>query len=464
MPRPTLLLACILALAVPVAARAAAPPAPPPAAAEDRARLLGALGHHVSSTEAATLVDELDAAAAALARDLAAHGTAPPRAVRAFLRHRVASWLLDLHADGLHHDADAIRQQGIAFHAWQARAFVTGGVFPKRYFGYLDARGDTVALEIRLARAIRSATDACNAWLAEQGIPWRVTDQELAITWLAEGGALLLGPLQDSADRVHPILGIGLDDIAHGFKELPGLGERVDAALGTDVVGIPTWQDGEWGLSRHMTFEETVAGTAVMWVWEKRIADRKLRAEGRPAMHTYDRRTQFVLASLVYNSGLIHSPSRPAQVQRYALADHLAGLAAKHNGSRPWLPVEHPAASVDQLLERLEYPEQPTSWIALYHILQRYGGYEAVERFTDAFDAEGRLRLEPFDAAEKRLAEASKAAGPADRSTPVATEEGRAVAVRGCGCGTAAGHGGWTLLLVGLIVRRRRFRTRPRAA
>lgn len=33
-----------------------------------------------------------------------------------------------------------------------------------------------------------------------------------------------------------------------------------------------------------------------------------------------------------------------------------------------------------------DYPEQPTSWNGVYHVLQRYGAYTALKRFTDVFD------------------------------------------------------------------------------
>ncbi|MFK7931158.1 MAG: hypothetical protein AB8H79_23440, partial [Myxococcota bacterium] len=254
------------------------------------------------------------------------------RGLENYLYGRVESRLRARRAARLHTSSQQARDAVVSFEAWRARAFITSGVAPKRYFGFLDAQGDSAQLELRFVRAVRASTDACNAWLSEQGIAWRVTDQEIAITWIAEGGALLLSTDMANADRVHPILGVGLDDIAHGFKELPGLVERVDAAAGTKVAGIPQWVDGDWSLSRHMSLEESVVGTSIMWVWEKRIADRKLLKGGRPALHTFDAPDQFILASLVYNSGLIHAPSRPAQVRRYALADHLAAIARKHNG------------------------------------------------------------------------------------------------------------------------------------
>ncbi|MFT7521177.1 MAG: MYXO-CTERM domain-containing protein, partial [Kiritimatiellia bacterium] len=388
-----------------------------------------------------------------------------------------ARWLLDAqirsrlrgrHTAGLSTSTDQARRLVIEFEAYKARSYLTSGVYPRRYFGYLDAQGDTASDELKVVRAIRASTDASNVWLAEQQIPWRVTDQELAVTWIAEGGALLLADPAAAKRPVHAVYGIGLDDIAHGFKELPGLVGRLDTAASTHVEQIPAWKDGHWTLTRDMTLEESVVGTAVMWVWEKRIADRKLKENGRPAMHTYDATDQFILASLVYNSGLIHSPSRPAHVRNYTLANHLSGLAAKHNKSRrhAHLPVLPASESLAQLLVDLDYPYQGTSWIALYHIQQRFGGYDALARFSDTFDADGRFVDTPWnelkaDLQASQLVEAARQKQA--RSTQQTREDNHAaksVTERelwcGCSHGPAPLQGALWLIAVGLVARRRR--------
>jgi len=347
---------------------------------------------------------------------------------------------------------------------------------------HLDAQAASLTRDLRaygpvdepsvraVLQAVRASTDACNAWLDKEGIDWRVTDQEIAVTWIAEGGALLLTTDQHEVDRVHPILGVGLDDIAHGFKELPGLVGHVDAAAGTHVEDIPVWRDGDWELTRHMTLEESVVGTAVMWVWEKRIADRKLRETGRPPLAEHDAHDQFILGSLVYNSGLLHNAQRPRQVRRYALADHLAELARTHNGRRAWLPVNPPEVNLAALLVDRDYPEQGTSWIALYHILQRYGGYDGLERTTDMFDEAGRIRMEPWQALQARLTReaeqesadqpATPQASPADGSRQQQARPAGSESAGGLGCGCRAapvGSVGWALgLALGLVAMRTR--------
>lgn len=407
-------------------------------------------------TEQAALDAELREHAQALARALKPVGPIDALDAEAVLRARVAARLKARQAAGLVTTPSQAHTIILGFEAYKAQTYVTSGVYPRTYFGYLDADGDTAAEELRVVRAVRASTDAANAWLAEQGLAWRVTDQEIAITWIAEGGALMLETRAASRRPIHPILDIGLDDIAHGFKELPGLVGRLDAAAGTHVEDIPQWEDGRWSLRRSMTLEESVVGTAIMWVWEMRIADRKLREAGRPTLDTYDASDRFILASLVYNSGLIHSPSRPAQVRRHSLASHLSGIAKKHNpgGRRAHLPVVDEAQALARLLVDRDYPYQGTSWIALYHIQQRYGGFEAVSRFTDTFDEAGRFDMAPWDALAARLAAEREAR---EQPTPVIPLEPAPPRSTGWGCRSLPSPmaGGIFALVLGLTRRRR---------
>jgi len=46
-----------------------------------------------------------------------------------------------------------------------------------------------------------------------------------------------------------------------------------------------------------------------------------------------------------------------------------------------------PAKAFQQVARDGAYPEQPTSWAAVYHVLQRYGAYVALKRFSNTFDA-----------------------------------------------------------------------------
>lgn len=299
---------------------------------------------------------------------------------------------------GLAYDERRVSRQVLDYEVFKLETFVATGVFPKRYFGYLDGQGDTAAYERRLEAAARRAARACNAWLAQEQATFRVTEQEIVVTFLAEGGAILLREHQAQLEAIHPVQGIGLDDIASGFTQLGPLVRLVDAETGTHLGSVVAERDGRKVLARLFTFEEALAGTAVMWVWEKRIAERKLAARGRAPLAGRPLDEQFVVASLVYNSGLLFEEKTVQALRALELGDYLADLSERSKDRYPELPVLAPRASLALLVGGGEYPEQPTSWSAVYHVLQRYGAYVALARFSDAFDEQGRLRAGPAEA------------------------------------------------------------------
>ena len=151
-------------------------------------------------------------------------------------------------------DAARIRKQIIEAEAFKLETYIATGVFPKRYFGYLDEQRDTAEYEMRLKTAARSAARACNRWLDNSHSVFRVTEQEIIVTFLAEGGAILLRERQDQLESIHPIQGIGLDDIATGFTDLEPLVKLLDAEVGTKLTEIVKWNGNTPYLSRHFGF------------------------------------------------------------------------------------------------------------------------------------------------------------------------------------------------------------------
>ena len=131
-----------------------------------------------------------------------------------------------------------------------------------------------------------------------------------------------------------------------------------------------------------------------MWVWEKQIAERKLLASGRTSLSKRPLDEQFVIASLVYNSGILFDESTITKIKKLDAGDYVFELSEKTKAKRWPLPVRPAVASLKLLLSGGAYPEQPTSWSAVYHVLQRYGGYVGLSRFTSAFDAKGDLVTE----------------------------------------------------------------------
>jgi hypothetical protein len=338
----------------------------------------------------------LEADLAKAARALQARATKVERCeekdVASLLTRLVAENLAQKHALHFPLDAARLRRQVIQAEAFKVETFVATGVFPKRYFGYLDEQWDTAAAERRLKATARKAAHACNRWLENIKAPFRVTEQELVVTFLAEGGAVLLRERQAQLDSIHPVKDIGLDDIAHGFVDLAPLVSLLDEEVGTHLGEIVTWHDGTPSLSRNFVFEEAIAGTAAMWVWEKQIAEKKLLAAGRASLATRPLDEQFVITSLVYNSGVLFEEKTIGRIRALDTGAYVWDLSEANKVKRWPLPVLDPKASLELLLGGAAFPAQLTSWSAAYHVLQRYGAYVGLTRFTDAFDERGKLK------------------------------------------------------------------------
>ncbi|QLP98072.1 MAG: hypothetical protein HZY79_12815 [Rhodoblastus sp.] len=187
-------------------------------------------------------------------------------------------------------------------------------------------------------------------------------------------------------DKVDPVLGVGLDDHRIGFKRFPGLIERLDEAFGSHLAQLKGVRED------RMSFVESVLGTGVMWLYEKDLAEQKLRAEGRPSQNGLTADEQFVTASLVYNSGLLFSAERVAQIIQADTGAYLADISERSAPRRPRLPVMTPQEADAWLAAGKAPPEQPTSWNAVYHVSQRYGAWTAIARFSSAFTDQGDVR------------------------------------------------------------------------
>lgn len=250
-----------------------------------------------------------------------------------------------------------------------------------------------------------------NAYAAKKGLGVTVTPKEIVVTHIAEGAALLLSTDLANVDRVHPVSGVGLDDYRRGFAQYADLVSEIDAAFKTKLGIVATNPErpvanailGGGPIRRlernlgvvSMTFEESVLGTAVMYLWEKVIAEEKRRADGRTSLNTLSLDEQYVQASLVYNSGVLFDDDRARQIMAFNTGAYLFETSEKSAVRRPKLPVMLPDQA-DALLERGEaLPSQPTSWNAVYHILQRYGAWVALTQFADVFTPAGGITAKP---------------------------------------------------------------------
>jgi len=151
----------------------AQPQAAPPPEATDAGPVLATLATDepavVIAQHLRALVSEADA------RDLEAHlaktahelhtrlaRVAPcePDAVLLTLSSFVAENLQQKHTAKFPLDSARLRRQVIDAEAWKLETFVATGVYPRRYFGYVDEQFDTAAYERRLKVAVRATARA----------------------------------------------------------------------------------------------------------------------------------------------------------------------------------------------------------------------------------------------------------------------------------------------------------------
>ncbi len=285
--------------------------------------------------------------------------------------------------EGVAFDADAVIRTTVKYEAFRVSSFRNSGVLPKLYFGFLDGHGRTAAYEKELLSVAARVAPILNAYSERNKLGIAVSAKEIVVTHIAEGGALLLTTAFAEVDHIHPVLGIGLDDYRLGFQRFPGLTSEIDAAFGTRIAALKGARDDA------MTFTESILGTAVMWLYEKDIAEKKLAAEGRPSLSKMSPDEQFVVSSLVYNSGILFSDERVKQILAFETGAYLAETSERSATKRPRLPVMTPAGVDALLASGSPLPEQRTSWNAVYHILQRYGAWVALSRYSNAFKNDG---------------------------------------------------------------------------
>ncbi len=309
--------------------------------------------------------------------------------------------------------AETLQHTVLDYEDFKLRTYVSAGVFPKRYFGYFDLRYDTAEAEIVLRDTTMCAVQIINAYQEEKGRDIRINDAEVAVTFISEGGAILLREQQQWMNRLHPIMDVGLDDISKGQAAYPGLVATLDEACGTKMVELVQYTPAggppppgaisradirgreyeKWGwFTREMTFKEGIVATAFMWLWEKEIAQRKLIAAGSPPLHTRDVTDQFIIGSLVYNSGIVHSASTHRAIRSFTTGAYLYKRSEANAHRRQRLNVPPPDDLQAEIAGTFAYREQYTSWVAVYHIMQRYGGWKALHLYTDVFADDGSFR------------------------------------------------------------------------
>ena len=307
------------------------------------------LAHFVEADRVDAVVAHLEAVAETTAAALARIGSAPPAEVRAALYRRVAENLARRHPPGSAPglpitEADLVRTV-LDYEGFRLARYVSAGVAPRSGTSAGSTSGTTRGPRSAPdGDVVACAVDVINADRAAAGDPLRISEAEVAVTFFAEGGALLVERRRH--DGILPVGGIGNHYIGYGVQSYRDVASAVDVACGTDVLGTLVWSAAgtrpteqvvrrnqrssdpvrtAW-LTRTWTLEEAVAGTALMWLWERELTAGMLRAAGREGSH----------------------PGRPT-----ADRDHLDGLQLGRAAGRA-----HPAGDGDLLATGERLAEQ----------------------------------------------------------------------------------------------------------
>lgn len=296
--------------------------------------------------------------------------------------------------EGVTFTTQELIKTGAEFEAFRITTFRNSGVAPKRYFGFVDGKGKASAYEKQMMSVAARVTPILNAYAAKHNLGVNVTPKEIVLTHIAEGAALLLSTRFVDIDRVHPVRGVGLDDFHKGFWQYQELVAKIDAEFKTRLHGAFSILGLATGAAK-MTFEESVLGTSIMYLWEKAIAEQLRRKEGSASLTTLSLDEQFVHASLVYNSGILFADERVKVIKAFETAAYLVEANNNATGKRKKLAIMS-IEEADALLERGDpLPDQPTRWSAIFHILQRYGAWVALARYSNVFTAEGMIAPAP---------------------------------------------------------------------
>jgi len=308
--------------------------------------------------------------------------------------------------------AEELLRTVVEYEIWKLRTYLLSGVFAKRYFGYVDRKWDTAAEEETMLRLAADVVAAINAYQEERGRPTRLTDLEVIVTYLSEGAALYFREWYSLIERpeersINLYAHHGCDNIGAAVERYGALVRSLDGRFGTRLGEAPSRGGvneigGTYrGLGRNVTFTESIVANAIMFLFEKENARRRLAkrvdqesAAGWPSPHleAYDGAEQFVITSLVFNTGMAFPWRWVREVRDFAAIEHLHEVSEKNEATRALLPVDRSPAEAFARLEAKGYRRQPTSWQGAYHVLQRYGAYVALRDMTDYFDASGRWK------------------------------------------------------------------------
>jgi hypothetical protein len=210
------------------------------------------------------------------------------------------------------------------------------GVRPRRYGGLLDRTNDA---ERRFLATLPQVTAFVNDVCARRGQPFRVTEAELAINFISEGGFYLLD--EDIVDDIDGYTYLGIDTLVDNLQALrPWLHGSITAAVAAGDRTVE--RTNELGQAVHtlrgLTIEEGLYANSGMYAWSKALSERDIAASGR-ALVDLAAPAHFFWASYYYNAGVgaghrkMHDKGVDFYAQRWTRADDamLFGRNAQFN-------------------------------------------------------------------------------------------------------------------------------------
>lgn len=296
----------------------------------------------------------------------------------------------------------------VGYEIFKLSSFLKSGVVPKRYFGFLDGKWDTADREMTLLRVTRRTGEVINDPQIARERFVAVSDLELLVTYLSEGGALFFrkretAPGVEDPTRIHLYYDLGCDNIWLALHRYPSLVTSIDENLGTNLgayrVTSFTNEVGDTcrGINQYVSFQESIAAMGLMYLHCKELAARDLaRQRTRPGTDwsTFDLGAlpldaQLIVTLYHYNTGHLPERATVQRIQTLSTIEYLNEVSRQRPRGKPPLPVpSSPVTAFEQVAEH-GYPTQPSSWHGAYNTMQRYGAFVALRRFMDIFDEHG---------------------------------------------------------------------------
>jgi hypothetical protein len=343
-------------------------------------------------------LESLDRIAGDSARRIAELSGRDPEAIRAFVRSEALKNLRDKVSMGSNGERfpmtlSEMEQTVFGFEAFKAETFVRTGIFPKRYFGFLDEKWDSAQYEVLLRETVQRAVRVVNDYLAESGRNVGLSHQEVAMTFISDGAALKMREFQANIEDFQCVLQLGMKEPTQYIYAFPGLVERLDRELRTDLQAAVFLKDGAMVDARAMYFPEAVVATMFRYLFKKTRAQIALRDEGID-LQSLSADEQFIVASgydLEKEAALSWRTVQDIRDSRVGV--HLRSSAMPDDPSASRIPWMGPGDSADFLLQESIYPWQPnSSWNVVYNTAQKHGTWVGLSRFGTTFNDRGEYR------------------------------------------------------------------------